>query len=305
MPTDFGETVMYKLQKGDKVAVLAPCGQIGEIGKIQYALEYLKSLGFEPVLGKNVFNTYRYMAGTDEERASDVNQAFADKQIKAIFCVRAAAGGTRILPYIDYNTAKLNPKPLIGFCDNAALQIALYQKSGIISYNGFVMTYDFKDKNLDSQIKSDLEKLLLGETFSIKSGETLQRGITEGKLICCNLSVLTKLAGTPYFPDLSGKILLIEDVHEKIYKIDLMLQQLKQQPNFKQLNGIILGQFTDSDCDEEDGHLDDCFNDFLQGINIPVIKNFNFGHTVSRRVLPQGAEVRLNSDDALLDILQY
>ena len=294
---------MYKLQSGDKVAVIAPCGQIGNIEKIQCALDYLKSLGLEPVLGKNVFNTYRYMAGSDQERADDVNQAFADNQIKAIFCVRAAAGGTRILPYVDYDLARLNPKPIIGFCDNAALQIALYQKSGIISYNGFVMSYDFKDKHLDSQIKTDLEKLLCGEIFSIKSGETVQSGIAEGKLICCNLSVLTKMAGTPYFPDLSGKILLVEDVHEKIYKIDLMLQQLKQQPHFEKLHGLIFGQFTDSDCDAEDGHLDDCFNDFLQGIRIPVIKDFNFGHTVSRRVLPQGAEVRLNADKALLEML--
>ena len=296
---------MYKLHSGDKVAIIAPCGQIGNIEKIQCALDYLKSLGLEPVLGKNVFNTYRYMAGRDQERADDVNQAFADSQIKAIFCVRAAAGGTRILPYVDYDLARLNPKPIIGFCDNAALQIALYQKSGIISYNGFVMSYDFKDKHLDSQIKADLEKLLRGEIFSIKSGETLQSGICEGNLICCNLSVLTKMAGTPYFPDLSSKILLIEDVHEKIYKIDLMLQQLKQQPHFGKLHGLIFGQFTDSDCDAEDGHLDDCFNDFLQDSRIPVIKNFDFGHTVSRRVLPQGAKVRLNADEALLEIIQY
>ena len=213
MSANIGETIMYKLQKGDKVAVLAPCGQIGEISKIECALNYLQSLGLEIILGKNVFNTYRYMAGTDEERAADVNQAFADKQIKAVFCVRAAAGGTRILPYIDYETARLNPKPIIGFCDNAALQIALYQKSNIISYNGFVMTYDFKDGHLDSQIKSDLEKLLSGEIFSIKSGTTLRSGNAMGKLICSNLSILTKMAGTPYFPDLDGKILLIEDVH--------------------------------------------------------------------------------------------
>ncbi|MBQ8481764.1 MAG: LD-carboxypeptidase [Alphaproteobacteria bacterium] len=296
---------MYKLQKGDKVAVLAPCGQIGSVEKIQYALDYLKSLGFEPVLGKNVFNTYRYMAGTDTERAADINQAFADREIKAVFCVRAAAGGTRILPYINYETARLNPKPVIGFCDNAALQIALYQKSDIISYNGFVMSYDFKNNRLDSQIKSDLEKLLRGETFSVKSGETLHSGVAKGKLICCNLSVLTKMAGTPYFPDLNGKILLIEDVHEKIHKIDLMLQQLKQQPDFEKLQGLILGQFTDSNCDAEDGHLDDCFNDFLQDNLMPAVKNFDFGHTVSRRVLPQGAEVRLNADKTLLEILQY
>jgi muramoyltetrapeptide carboxypeptidase len=296
---------MYKLQKGDKVAVLAPCGQIGEMSKIQSAVDYLKSLGYVPVLGEHIFNTYRYMAGTDKERADDVNRAFADSQIKAIFCARAAAGGTRILPYIDYENARRNPKPFIGFCDNAALQIALWQNSGIVSYNGFVMTYDFKDNHLDKLIDDNLQKLLNGETFTIKSGTTFQKGTAKGKLICVNLSVLTKMAGTPYFPDLSEKILLIEDVHEKIYRIDLMLQQLKQQPNFAKLHGLIFGQFTDTDSDEEDGHLDDCFNDFLCGLNIPVIKDFNFGHTVSRHVLPLGGEVELDADNGLLKILQY
>lgn len=296
---------MYKLQEGDKVAVLAPCGQIGEIGKIQSALNYLTSLKLEPVLGKHIFDTYRYMAGTDHARADDVNQAFADSQIKAIFCVRAAAGGTRILPYIDYNLAMHNPKPVIGFCDNVALQIALLQKSGIISYNGFVMTYDFKDNHLDELIKNNLEKLLHGETFSIRSGNTFKSGKTDGQLICANLSVLTKMAGTPYFPDLSGKILLLEDVNEKIYRIDLMLQQLKQQQNCNKLNGIIFGKFTGADSDSEDGHLDDCFNDFLQELNVPVIKDFNFGHTTSRNVLPLGGKVEINADECLLQILDY
>lgn len=296
---------MYKLNKGDKVAILAPCGQIGDISKIQPALEYLKSLGFEAVLGKHVFDTYRYMAGTDKKRADDINSAFTDSQIKAVFCVRAAAGGTRILPYIDYEAARLNPKPIIGFCDNAALQIALREKSNIVSYNGFVMSYDFKDNHLDPLIKDNLEKLLNGEIFDIKSGITFMPGIARGELICCNLSVLTKMAGTPYFPNLSGKILLLEDVHEPVYKIDLMLQQLKQQPHFSDLHGVIFGNFTDGKSSDEDGHLEDCFNDFLQDVRIPVIKDFNFGHTVSRHVLPQGGLVELDADNGLLKILQY
>ena len=167
------------------------------------------------------------------------------------------------------------------------------------------MSYDFKDNRLDALIKDNLERLLNGETFDIKSGTTFISGTARGKLLCCNLSVLTKMAGTPYFPDLNGKIILIEDTHEAIYRIDLMLQQLKQQPHFANLKGIIFGQFTDSNSSDEDGHLEDCFNDFLQDMHVPVIKNFNFGHTVSRHVLPQGGMVELDADNCLLKILQY
>lgn len=296
---------MQKIKAGNKIAIVAPCAQIGNSEKIAPAVEYLKSLNLVPIFAPNLFKVNRYMAGTDQERAADINAVFADSEIKAVFCARAAAGGTRILPYLDYKIIKRNPKPLIGFCDNAALMLALLQKSNIISYNGFGLTYDFRSALLDNQIRSDLENLLYGNTFDITSGSILKSGNCSGKLLCTNLSVLMRLAGTPYFPDLRGKILLLEDVHEKIYKIDLMLQQLKQQPNFNKLSGLIFGQFTDSESDEEDGTLTDCFADFIENTDFPVLQNFNFGHTLSRRVLPLGADVELNADKGLLKILHY
>ena len=151
---------MYKLKPGDKVAVIAPCGQINTPKSVKFGLDYLRSLGLDPVLGKNLLETYRYMAGTEQQRAADLNTAFADPTIKAIFCARAAAGGSRILPYINYELVSNNPKPLIGFCDNAAIQLALWQKSKLISYNGMVLNYDFSNPKLDSLIKDNLEKLL-------------------------------------------------------------------------------------------------------------------------------------------------
>ena len=293
---------MNKIKAGDKVAIIAPCAQIGDIQKISAAVAYLKNLRLTPVFGQNLLKTNRYMAGTDEERAADLNAAFAAPDIKAIFCARAAAGGTRMLPYIDYKMVRRNPKPLFGFCDNAAVQLALWQKSALISYNGLGLAYDFREQTLDSQIASDLQRILNGETYTIQSGEPLKGGTAEGVLLCINLSTLMRLAGTPYFPDLSNKILLLEDVHEKVYRIDLMLQQLKQQPQFNQLSGVIFGQFTDAKSDAEDGTIDDCFADFLAGTSFPASKNFNFGHTPSRRILPLGAKIRFNADTGLLQI---
>lgn len=293
---------MNELNFGDKIAIVAPCGQIGSIEKIKYGVDYLKQKGFEPILGEHLFAVNRYMAGSDAQRADDINQAYANKEIKAIFCARAAAGGTRILPYIDYDLARRNPKPVIGFCDNVALQLALWQKSGIISYNGMVLSYDFQTPELDSQIAQGLQACLSGEKQHIVSGETLRSGQATGRLLCSNLSVLLRLAGTPYFPDLSGKILLLEDVHERLHKIDLMFQQLKQQPSFNKLKGIIFGQFTNCEGDEEDGSLDDCISDFLQQTNIPAVKNFAFGHTKSRHVLPLGAEAYFDADKTVLEI---
>lgn len=293
------------IPKNSKIAIVAPSAQIGDIKKIEKGLEYLKNLGFQPILGKNTLKQYRYMAGSDQERAEDINTAFANPEIKAVFCVRAAAGALRILPYLDYKTIKQNPKPVIGFCDNAALEIALYKKSDIHSLNGFLLSYDFKDVELDETIKQSFENLISGKTLSIISGICRQKGFAEGELICSNLTTLLYLAGTEYFPDLSGKILLIEDVHERMHRLDMMLQQLKQQSEFNKLSGLILGRFTDINGDEEDGSLDDCLNDFLQGLNIPVIQNFAFGHTKSRYVLPLGGKVTVNGEKCELIIKDF
>ena len=290
------------LSKNAKVAILAPSAQIGDIGKIEKGLNYLKSIGLEPVLGENTLKQYRYMAGTDKQRADDINEAYADSEIKAIFCVRAAAGALRILPYLNYELIRENPKPIIGFCDNAALQAAVYEKSGICSLNGFSLTYDFKSDELDEKIKKSFENIIFGKNEEIISGKCRQSGHAEGRLICSNLTTLLYLAGSGYFPTLSGKILLIEDVHERMHRLDMMLQQLKQQPDFDKLNGIILGQFTDIQGDEEDGSLEDCIRDFLEGVNVPVIQNFEFGHTKSRYVLPFGAKVVMNADECRLSL---
>ncbi len=296
---------MQKLKSGDKIALIAPSAQIANIEKIQKGLDFLTSLGLQTVFAPHLYKVRRYMAGTDKERAEDVQWAFTNPDIKAVFCVRAAAGAARILPYLDFNLIKKNKKPLVGFCDNAALMLALNKKSGIISWNGFLPSYDFREDSLDFLVQKSLTDLMSGNSISITSGKTLRAGTTDGVFLCCNLSVLMKLAGTPYFPDLRGKILLVEDIHERLHKIDLMLQQLKQQPHFNALKGIIFGNFTDCAGDDEDGTLDDCFEDFLEGTNFPAIKYFNFGHTRSRYVLPLGAKVSFLADEKTLKIHHY
>jgi muramoyltetrapeptide carboxypeptidase len=144
---------------------------------------------------------------------------------------------------------------------------------------------------------------LSGKAPQFKAGICAQTGTARGTLLPINLSVLMRLAGTPYFPDLRGVILVLEDVHERVHKIDLMLQQLKQQPHFNALAGLVFGQWTDCTGDAEDGTIDDCINDFLQDVHVPVIKNFNFGHTPERFVLPLGIKAQIDAAQTELKIL--
>ena len=288
---------MFKLQKGDKVGIISPSSLL-EDNSIEPACQYLCSLGLIPVIGKHVQDSYHYMAGTDEERASDIINFFADTQIKALFCTRGGAGSLKVLPYLDYELIKNNPKPIFGLSDSTVLQNALYSKTGNFSYTGFLLIYDFRNSSINPMQDSDLKNIFAGNPLTIKSGETVIKGITKGTLIGGNVYAFNTLCGTPYFPDLKDKILLCEEIGIKSYQLDIMLHQLKLQKGFNQLKGIIFGKFENIRIvDECDGTIDDNINYFCQKLNIPVIKNFDYGHVPARHILPIGKTIILNADN--------
>jgi len=285
---------MSFLKKGDKVGIIAP--SVGLQNKdINPTLLYFKNMGLIPVLADNLQKEYRYMAGTDEERAKATNNFFSDKSVKALVCLRGGAGSTRMLPYLNYKLIKQNPKPIIGLSDSTALQNALIKKADNPSFTGFLPLYDLNNKHLTDVTDKALKSALFSDKNAITSGKCLIKGSAKGKIIGGCLSVLLYLCGTPYFPDLKDKILLIEDDDEKTYKTDLMLNQLKQQKNFNKLKAVIFGHFTDSHIvDPEDGTIEDCIRDFTKGLNIPVVTDFAYGHIKERYLVPLGIEATLS-----------
>ena len=288
---------MSFLAKGDKIGIIAPSVGLKD-KEIKPTMDYFNLLGLEPVLAKNLNKSYRYMAGTDKERAEAINDFFADTGIKALFCLRGGAGATRMLPYLDYELIKNNHKPILGLSDSTALQNALIAKAKNPSLTGFLPIYDLNDKTINSLTDISLRNALFEEKHEIMSGRCLKKGFAEGEIVGGCLSVFLYLCGTEYFPDLTGKILLIEDVEEKTYKIDLMLNQLSQQKNFDKLKGIIFGSFTDCPIiDEEDGTVEGCIADFTKDLNIPVITGFDYGHIPARYIVPLGIKVKINVTD--------
>lgn len=297
---------MFTLKAGDKVGIASPAGLLNSPEDIKLPLDYLESLGFECVLGKHVFDKNYYMAGTDKDRVADLHDFFQNPEIKAIFTTAGGCGSQRLLPLLDYNLIKNNPKPIFGLSDNTALQLGIYTKSGVSSVTGFSLKYDFKNGHIDKQIEQSLKAVVNGEKQNITSGETLVSGKAEGILVGGCLSLVRSLCGTPYFPDLQDKILLLEDVGEKTYRLDLMLTQLSQQPNFDKIKGIVFGVFAGCvEADDGDGSVDDVLNNFAAALpkKIPVIKNFLYGHIPSRYVLPTGVKVRIDADKCLLEYL--
>lgn len=286
---------MFQLQKGDKVGIISPSSCL-EDNDITPAIEYLRTLGFKPVLGKHVHDQYRYMGGTDKQRAEDIMGFFADSEIKALFCTRGGAGSLRILPHLNYDTIKQNPKPIFGLSDSTALQNGIYTKTKNVSYTGFLLLYDFRNSNINPLQNQDLKDIFAGKKLKIKSGKTLHSGKAEGTLIGGNIYAFNTLCGTPYFPDLSSKILVLEDIGIKSYQLDIMLQQLKMQKGFNKLKGLIFGQFENIRIvDECDGTIEDNIKYFCQDLDIPVLMNFEYGHISARHILPIGKKITMDA----------
>lgn len=297
---------MFTLQAGDKVGIVSPAGHLNSQEDIKLPLDYLASLGLECILGDHVFDHNFYMAGTDTDRAADLHRFFFNPEIKAIFTTAGGCGSQRLLDILDYDLIKRNPKPIFGLSDNTALQLGIYTKTGIPAVTGFSMKYDFKNGHIDGIVDTSLKAVINGTKQKIISGEMLHNGQSKGILIGGCLSLIRSLCGTPYFPDLTDKILLIEDVGEKTYKLDLMLTQLRQQPNFNKIKGIVFGTFAAcEEADDGDGTVDDVLADFANYLSptTPIIKNFAYGHIPSRYVLPVGVPVRLDADKCLLEYI--
>ncbi len=288
---------MSILNKGDKVGIIAP--SVGLKDKdLAPTINYFKKLNLTPVFADNIKKAYRYMAGSDKERAEAVNKLFKDTSVKALFCLRGGAGATRMLSFLDYKLIKNNKKPIFGLSDSTALQNALIAKCQNPSFTGFLPLYDLNDKIINPLVDNSLKNCLFENSHTITSGICQHKGSATGEIVGGCLSVLLYLCGTPYFPDLKDKILILEDIEEKTYKIDLMLNQLKQQKNFNKLKGIIIGQFTDCPIiDKEDGTIEDCINDFVKDLTIPVVTDFAYGHIPARHIVPLGIKTTLKATD--------
>ena len=285
-----------------KAGIISPSGLISGMADIQKGIDYLENIGYEVVLGNNIFSTYRFMAGTDSQRAADVMDVFSNKEIDIIFCTRGGSGLSRIFPWLDFDVIKNNPKPVVGFSDITALQNAIYAKTKGEGYSGFMLKYNFWDKELGQKTESSLSALLSNKLFEINEGSTVIGGEAEGILVGGCFSIFVSLFGTEYMPDLTDKIVFLEDIGEQTYKIDRMLTQLRQQANFDKVKGIIFGSFTSCNmADPEDGTLDDIIADFAKDLNIPIIKDVSYGHTPNGYVLPIGKKIKLDATNCKIE----
>ncbi len=231
-----------KLKSGDMVSLIAPGGPVTE-EKISKAEKNIQNLGFRTKQSKNLKAIKKHTAGTDSQRLEDLHSAFTDPDTKAIWCVRGGDGCNRLLPYLNYDLIKNNPKPLIGFSDITALLNAIFNATGLIGFHAPIGAWSFSEYNVDNLTKVLIEGRPDHLIQGTKRTSAITNGKVSGQLVGGNLSLLAALAGTEYDNDYTGKIVFIEDVGEAPRRIDRMLTQLSQTSNLKKASGIIFGEF--------------------------------------------------------------
>jgi muramoyltetrapeptide carboxypeptidase len=307
-----------RLQKGDTLGVIAPSSSLSE-QVVEKAIQNLTNLGFKVKLGKHCRAQNGYLAGTDAQRLEDLHWAFSDPEVAAVWCIRGGYGATRLLPDVDFKLIRRNPKIFMGYSDITALHVAIFQKTGLVTFHGPVGTSDYSDytkthvwntlMNPTPQYKVEFSENNIAKAAesNLFKSEVITAGKCRGQLIGGNLCLLTAMAGTPFeLRDMKGKILFIEDIEERPYRIDRMLTQLLQSFDMRSLAGIALGIFEGCNPkpDENSLSLIDCFKDRLGNLGIPVIYGLSFGHIRDQFTLPIGIEAELDTEGGTLTLLE-
>ena len=290
------------LKANDKVVILSPSGKI-ETQWVEGLKAMLESYGLVVSVAEHAFCAKGRFAGTDNDRVQDLQKAINDAQVKAIFCSRGGYGLARIIDKIDFSALKSAAKWIVGFSDVTALHNAL-SRVGVASIHGIMAKHiTLKAEGLDNL----MTMLFGGEVaYETPAHEFNKVGEAEGELIGGNLSVLYGLRGTPFDLDYKGKILFIEDLGERLYHIDRMMQNLRLGGVFEQISGLVVGQFTDIDEDDSfSGGVYGVIRDAVKDYNIPVCFNFPAGHVDNNQPLKMGANYKLEvlKDKSILKCL--
>ncbi len=308
-----------RLKAGDTVGLINPAGATFHPDDVTIAAEMMAALGLKMKTGKHLLDRHGYLAGTDKDRAEDINTMFADPQVSAIFTLRGGWGCNRLLDLIDYKMVAKHPKILMGYSDITGLLLALNAKTGLVTFHGPVGTSTWNEFSTNY-----VRKLLFNaEAFSMENPRetgdnltqtedrvlTINGGTAKGKLLGGNLSVLTAMVGSDYLPDFKGNILFVEDVREDIYRIDRMLTQLKLAGILGQVSGFIFGKC--SDCGPgrtANGFgsltLEEVFDDHIKPLGVPAWYGSMIGHIDKKFTIPLGIEAQIDANIGRISLLE-
>jgi len=302
-----------RLRKGDLIGIISPASAPSSQEKIDKGVLYLERLGYRVKVGKHVMAQYGYLAGTDEQRVEDLNDMIRDRAVRAIFAIRGGYGTPRLLHLVDYKAVRRDPKIVVGYSDLTGLQLALYSKSGLVTFSGPMVGVEmwnsidpFTEEHFWRVVTSPARIGALenpdGEPFV-----SFNKGKVSGTLLGGNFSLLASLLGTMYLPKLREAILVLEDVDEAPHRVDRMFTQLHHAGITQNICGLVLGAFTDcvpSDPSKPHLTIEQVINDALRRISCPVLTNLRYGHIPKKLTLPFGVQAALDTRNGVLKITE-
>ena len=301
-----------RLRPGDTIGLVAPASVTYESLQLQIALEALEAMGLKAKVGPHVMDRYGYLAGEDEDRASDINAAFADPEIDAVFALRGGWGASRLLPFLDFDLIAKNPKIFLGYSDITSLLNAIYAKAGVVTFHGpNVMsrwnefTYQgMREVLFDARASTYSNPEVIDDDLVARKYriQTINAGKATGHLIGGNLTLMSALVGTSYFPNASGAILFLEDVGEAIYRVDRMMTQLKLSGVLGQVSGVVFGHFTDVTPNPGLGNfaLMDILKQHCEPLGVPCYFGAMIGHVEQQSTVPVGAIAEMDAGAGVL-----
>lgn len=295
------------LRRGDKICIVSPASPNWTPSSYEKGKRVIEDMGFEVIAGRYVDSKHLLFAGEARKRANDINNAFKDKSVKAIFCNRGGTGTAHVLPYIDFSLIRENPKILVGYSDITALQIAILRETGLVTFYGPLVSTDLDRNRNDYTIHHLFHVLAENESKTELVNPprrgilTIYKGAAEGQLAGGCLSVAVATLGTKYELETKGKILFFEDIDEKPHRIDRYLTQLILAGKLQECEGIILGAFTRCNYLKMDVYerfkvsLMDIIKDRILPLRKPCIFGLQFGHVPKKMTIPMGAKAWLDA----------
>jgi muramoyltetrapeptide carboxypeptidase len=304
------------LKPGDTIALVAPAAPI----KLPALTEYARSLedaGYQVLISPGIDRKSGYLAGTDTERADELNVAIRDPKVKAIFACQGGYGMTRIVDRIDYAALRKDPKIVTGFSDLTALHLAISRKAHLISFHSPMplaslwkkdAEHAFALESFQRAVFADQYKTRsIGYTINLPPGQpkpkTLVGGKVRGRLTGGNFTLISSTLGTPFAIDPKGKILVIEDVHEAPYRIDRFLSQVRLAGVLDDIVGVVAGDFSGDD-PKDVIEFDRILDEYFSPLKKPAVIHFPVGHILNNATLPMGAMAELDADAGSLRLLE-
>lgn len=305
------------LKEGSTIGIVAPASGVNG-GEVSAAVATLKRIGFNVKTGQHLSKGFGYLAASDEKRASEFMRFIRDPEVDCVMAVRGGYGVMRILPMLDFDEIRANPKVIIGYSDITALVNSVYLRSGMIAFHGPVATSSFDPYSLDSfrrvltlpkpagEFRESNE--YHGSRFSEAQASTIVPGKAQGRLVGGNLSIVTDMMGTPYEVPLEGNILFLEEVAEEPYRVDRMLTQLRLSGKLEKCAGVAFGRFTKCEAPRRGGEfqvslsLEQVIRGALEPLKIPAVYGLSIGHISAKLTVPVGGLATLDADAKTITI---